>query len=164
MKAHVIWKLSEDSANDISIPSNVHTFQWLPQYDLMADRRTRLFVTHAGSNSTREAIYHGVPGVANPIFLDQFGNAQKLVHRAKMGVSLDYKSFTEYGFAQALQEALDHLYPASALALTWYQYHMFDIYVSLSVLISTLVICPCCWLVRGLIFCSARKVMKAKSE
>lgn len=34
---------------------------------------TKLFITHAGGLSTQEAIWHGIPMLAMPVFLDQFG-------------------------------------------------------------------------------------------
>ena len=35
----------------------------------------RLFVTHGGQNSLLQAVYHGVPVLAIPLFGDQFDNA-----------------------------------------------------------------------------------------
>lgn len=40
--------------------------------------RARVFVTHGGAGSIREAIYHGVPMVVCPCWLDQFGLSARI--------------------------------------------------------------------------------------
>lgn len=55
---------------------------------------TRLFVTHGGQNGLNEAVYHGVPIVALPVFADQGDNARRAVDHG-FGVSLDKDNITE---------------------------------------------------------------------
>lgn len=74
-----IWKWEGAMGDDKeSIPANVHLFPWLPQQDLLADPNIRLFINHGGYMSHQEAIYHGVPFVALPVFGDQPISAQKV--------------------------------------------------------------------------------------
>ena len=61
-----------------SIPANVHQLEWLPQQDLLAHPNIKMFITHCGLMSHQEAVYHGVPFIALPVFADQPINAQKV--------------------------------------------------------------------------------------
>ena len=47
--------------------------------------KTRVFITHGGSNGIYEAIYHGVPMVGIPLFGDQPDN---MVHMKAKGVAI----------------------------------------------------------------------------
>lgn len=63
---------------------NVYVFKWIPQYDLLADSRLTLFITHGGMNSLLEASKFGVPMLDIPLFGDQSKNA-KTVQELKLG-------------------------------------------------------------------------------
>lgn len=43
----------------------------MPQQELLAHPKTRLFVTHCGTNGVNEAIHYGVPMVGMPVFSNQ---------------------------------------------------------------------------------------------
>lgn len=66
-----IWKI-DLTGLDLEIPSNVFIKRWLPQNDILADKRTKLFISHAGGLSTQEASWHGMPMLALPVMVDQF--------------------------------------------------------------------------------------------
>lgn len=72
---------------------NIKPVAWLPQSDLLAHEKLKLFVTHAGQNSLYEAGYRGVPLVAIPLFADQFDNAQ-LIESKGLGLPLDFHALT----------------------------------------------------------------------
>lgn len=63
--------------------------------------KTRAFVTHGGSNSLYQAIYHGVPMVGIPLFADQPDN---MVHMKAKGVAivLDISSMRTQDLVDAL--------------------------------------------------------------
>lgn len=66
----ILWK-----AVDIEpsvLPKNVHIHSWLPQNDILANPKTKLFITHSGLLSTQEATSYGVPMIGMPVFADQF--------------------------------------------------------------------------------------------
>ncbi|XP_017778437.1 PREDICTED: UDP-glucuronosyltransferase 2B13-like [Nicrophorus vespilloides] len=62
-------------------PQNVIVRPWLQINDILGHPKTKLFISHGGSLSTQEAMYHGVPIVGIPFFVDQIGNIAKLVDR-----------------------------------------------------------------------------------
>lgn len=66
-----IWKIDMTNFH-LKIPKNVHIKTWLPQNDILAHNRTRLFISHAGGLSTQESTWHGVPMLALPVVVDQF--------------------------------------------------------------------------------------------
>ncbi|GMS93216.1 hypothetical protein PENTCL1PPCAC_15391 [Pristionchus entomophagus] len=77
-----IWKY-EEPADDFAkstmlTVSNLHFFNWIPQNDLLEDRRSTAFITHAGMGSTQEMVISGKPGLFIPCFGDQPRNAAML--------------------------------------------------------------------------------------
>ena len=83
------------------VPPNVKVMAWLPQNDLLAHPKTKLFITHSGNNGQYESIYHGVPMLAFPLFAEQFHNAFRIVDH-KFGLRLEIKHFTAEELAQTI--------------------------------------------------------------
>lgn len=110
LKQRVIWKWEEDSIRNRSstvvsdVPDNVLLVPWLPQQDLLGHPKARLFITHAGIFSNQEAVYHGVPLIAIPVFADQPINARK-IHDDGYGIYLDWNRLT----GDSLYEAIDQI-------------------------------------------------------
>ena len=98
-----IWKYN---GPPIEVTDNVMPLSWAPQNDLLGHPNLRLFITHCGSHSSNEVIYHGVPIVAVPLFTDQPSNAYKLVNRLHLGVQVDFHEMTEQVLYDAIQEVL----------------------------------------------------------
>lgn len=99
----VVWRYVGQKPTSLS--NNTLLVDWLPQNDLLAHPKTRVFVTHGGTNGVQEAIFHGVPVVGLPLFLDQPDNVSRL--RAKGGaVLLDIATLDRHVFADALMRAL----------------------------------------------------------
>jgi macrolide glycosyltransferase len=59
------------------LPRNASAHRWVPQLSVLA--HASAFVTHAGMGGCSEGLWHGVPMVAVPQAVDQFGNADRLV-------------------------------------------------------------------------------------
>ena len=87
----VFWRYT--NIFNLTIPTNVYIMDWMPQNDLLAHPKVKVFVTHSGNNGQHEALYHGVPMVAMPLFGDQPYNAQRMVYKG-FGVALNIKTFT----------------------------------------------------------------------
>lgn len=75
-----LWKFEAEEL-PMEAPKNVFIRKWIPQNDVLGYNNTKLFITHAGGLSTQEAIWHGIPMLAMPVFLDQFGNSRKSVKK-----------------------------------------------------------------------------------
>lgn len=58
------------------VPANVELHRWVPQLAVLG--RASAFVTHAGMGGCSEGLYQGVPMIAVPQAVDQFGNAALL--------------------------------------------------------------------------------------
>ncbi|XP_052412505.1 UDP glucuronosyltransferase 2 family, polypeptide B6 isoform X1 [Carassius gibelio] len=82
----VLWRYGGEKPDTLG--ENTRIYKWIPQNDLLGHPKTRAFITHGGTNSLYEAIYHGVPMVGIPLFGDQPDN---LVHVKARGaaVSID---------------------------------------------------------------------------
>lgn len=100
----VIWKFETDI---IDLPKNVIVRKWLPQNDMMAHSNLRLLITHGGALTTQEAMYHGIPVVVIPFFVDQIHNAQKMVSK-KLGRMLKFSNFNKNDFYEAIKEVINN--------------------------------------------------------
>jgi UDP:flavonoid glycosyltransferase YjiC (YdhE family) len=66
---------------------------WVPQRAILDHPSVRLYLSHCGASSTMEAVYHGVPVVAMPVYGDQLANGKRL-EAAGVGINMDRKNFT----------------------------------------------------------------------
>jgi glucuronosyltransferase len=76
----VIWSVSKSKhvfPSDLSHPK-ITRMSWVPQYDLLQHPALALFVSHAGGESSHEALLTATPMLAIPIFGDQPGNAFRM--------------------------------------------------------------------------------------
>lgn len=64
------------------VPANTRVLRWVPQLAVLG--HASAFVTHAGMGGSSEGLWQGVPMVAVPQAVDQFGNAARL---AELGVA-----------------------------------------------------------------------------
>ncbi len=86
-----LWRFQ--NLDKLSVPGNVVLKEWLPQNDLLADEKVKLFVTHCGKNGLYESVYHGKPMLGIPILGDQPHNAE-LMHHKGYGEVIDIYTFT----------------------------------------------------------------------
>uniref|UniRef100_A0A182NJM0 UDP-glucuronosyltransferase n=1 Tax=Anopheles dirus TaxID=7168 RepID=A0A182NJM0_9DIPT len=104
LKENVIWKYENESLPER--PQNVLIKSWMPQSDILAHPKVKLFITHGGLLGTTEGLYHGVPMVGIPIYGDQELNLAR-AERAGYGVKLDYDTLSEATIAAAIRKVLD---------------------------------------------------------
>lgn len=86
---------------------NIIYKSWLPQDDILAHPKLKLFITHGGQGSIVESQYHGVPMIGLPFFADQHSN-MAAVQKAGFGLSLDYAKLSEQTFRAAVLEILQN--------------------------------------------------------
>jgi zeaxanthin glucosyltransferase len=60
------------------LPINIKLVKRVPQIEVLS--KAKLFITHGGFSSTRESLFMGVPMLVFPCWLDQPGNAARVVH------------------------------------------------------------------------------------
>uniref|UniRef100_F1KZ92 glucuronosyltransferase n=1 Tax=Ascaris suum TaxID=6253 RepID=F1KZ92_ASCSU len=90
---------------DEKLPPNVHVSSWIPQVDLLQNKKTLAFISHAGFNSIQEAIHSGVPIVAIPLFGDQYVNS-RLAEQRRIGIIISKSEFNELNIVHAIKEIL----------------------------------------------------------
>ena len=89
----VIWKMPRlPEQLRPQVPDNVKLLPWIPQNDLLGHPGTKVFVTHCGNNGQYEALFHGVPMLGFPIFLDQGHNCLRATKKG-FGLQMDLKQF-----------------------------------------------------------------------
>jgi len=54
----VVWRI--ENIENVTLSDNVLAVQWLPQNDVLAHPKTKLFITHCGNNGQFEAMYYKV--------------------------------------------------------------------------------------------------------
>ncbi|PIO54002.1 hypothetical protein TELCIR_24644, partial [Teladorsagia circumcincta] len=87
--------------------TNCDLIEWLPQSDILAHPRLRLFVMHGGINGLMEALLRAVPVVVIPIFADQFRNGRNAEKRGVGKVVLK-SNLNEKTIKTAMEEVLYH--------------------------------------------------------
>jgi MGT family glycosyltransferase len=101
---HVVIAIGDrtNSAAIGPLPANVEIARYFPQPTVLS--HARAFVSHAGMNSTMEALYHQVPLIAVPQMHEQFVIANR-VEELGLGRLLDSHATT----AQQLRDTVEHV-------------------------------------------------------
>ncbi|XP_065218985.1 UDP-glycosyltransferase UGT5-like [Planococcus citri] len=71
----VVWKWNGDLPKRTD---QILTSKWMPQRDILAHPKVKLFITHGGALGLNEAIYEGIPVLGIPIYADQTLNLRVL--------------------------------------------------------------------------------------
>ncbi|XP_071496610.1 UDP-glucuronosyltransferase 1-2-like [Diadema antillarum] len=101
-----------------SLPPNVKAMPWLPQNDLLGHPKTKAFVFHAGNNGYFEALFHGIPMLAVPLFGDHFDVAARIQSRG-IGIVLTKDELNADLIYEKLSEILhDERYAKTAARLS----------------------------------------------
>ncbi|KAK5619446.1 hypothetical protein CRENBAI_013831 [Crenichthys baileyi] len=99
----VIWRYIGQRPNNLG--NNTLLVKWLPQNDLLGHPKTRVFITHGGTNGVQEAIYHGVPVVGLPLFFDQPDNLSRVKAKGA-AVIVDIAMLNRHIFKEALMTVI----------------------------------------------------------
>ncbi|XP_069554762.1 UDP-glucuronosyltransferase-like [Brachyistius frenatus] len=89
----VVWRYTGVLPKDV--PKNVRVMKWLPQNDLLAHPKAKLFLTHGGTHGIYEGICNAVPMLMFPLFGDQGDNVHRMVIRGVAEKLSIFKMTTE---------------------------------------------------------------------
>ena len=103
LKQRVLWKY--ESEEMIDLPPNVKLSKWIPQQDVLGHKNIRMFITKGGLLSIHETVYHGVPVIAIPIFVDQDSNIQRAVEHG-FALKLELNEITEASVTNLIHRML----------------------------------------------------------
>ncbi|SPP86138.1 UDP-glucuronosyltransferase 2B15-like isoform X3 [Drosophila guanche] len=106
LKERVIWKW-EDLENTPGKSDNILYSKWLPQDDILAHPKIKLFINHAGKGGLTEAQYHGKPMLSLPVFGDQPANADGMVKKG-FGLTINLLTLEEQPFREGIEEILSN--------------------------------------------------------
>ncbi|XP_029329659.1 UDP-glucuronosyltransferase 2B17-like [Mus caroli] len=99
----VLWKF--DGKTPATLGPNTRVYKWLPQNDLLGHPKTKAFITHGGTNSIYEAIYHGIPMIGIPLFGEQHDNIAYMVAKGA-AVTLNIRTMSRSDVLTALEEVI----------------------------------------------------------
>nr|QPA18404.1 UDP-gluconosyltransferase [Trialeurodes vaporariorum] len=106
LKERVLWKFEDDT---IIPPNNVMMRKWMPQRDILAHPKVKLFISHGGLMGTIEAVSEGKPILGMPMTADQGLNIRALESQG-MAVFLDYQHIDKKTLMQSMREILKPKY------------------------------------------------------
>ena len=96
-----------DVVKDKEVPENVLISQWIPQNDVLAHPKVKLFITHGGSNGQLEALHHAAPMIVMGVDYDQVYNGRKVEDKG-FGKYISAKYFTSDQLYGTIQEILQN--------------------------------------------------------
>ncbi|KAF5892312.1 UDP-glucuronosyltransferase 2A1-like isoform X1, partial [Clarias magur] len=104
----VVWRHAGPKPS--TVRNNTLLLDWIPQNDLLGHPKTKLFITHGGTNGIYEAIHHGVPMLAIPLMLDQFDNTVRLKAKGIAEV-LELADLNVHTLTESVKNVLDENQP-----------------------------------------------------
>ncbi|CAH1779234.1 unnamed protein product [Owenia fusiformis] len=102
VKESVIWKYDGYFSD---LPSRIKILKWIPQNDVLAHPKVKLFMTHCGNNGQYEALYNGVPMLGLPLFADQPHNAIRMQSKG-YGIAMNVHDLTADQLLHNINEIL----------------------------------------------------------
>ncbi|XP_076867469.1 UDP-glucuronosyltransferase 2B15-like isoform X1 [Brachyhypopomus gauderio] len=112
----VLWKYTGEKPDTLT--PNIRLYDWIPQNDLLGHPKTKAFITHGGKNGLYEAIYHGVPMVGLPLFIDQPDNLNHMKTKGA-AVMLDFNQMEASDLKEALTDVINNpMYKESIMRLS----------------------------------------------
>ncbi|KAG5678233.1 hypothetical protein PVAND_007925 [Polypedilum vanderplanki] len=114
IKYDVVWKFEDESL--LKKRKYIHTQKWLPQADLLAHPKIKLFITQGGQQSVEEAIDRAVPMIIIPFLGDQPGMAVKLKQK-DIAQYIDFDNITHNSLSEAINEMTKPIYKENVINL-----------------------------------------------
>ncbi|XP_050443854.1 UDP-glycosyltransferase UGT5-like isoform X1 [Adelges cooleyi] len=112
----VLWKWENDDLPDKT--ANIMIRKWMPQRDILAHPKVKLFISHGGLLGLTEAVHEGVPTLAMPIFGDQLTNVKAIMDTGAAEI-LDYNTLSEIEiFSKAKEMLTNPIYKQKATKLS----------------------------------------------
>ncbi|XP_065218991.1 UDP-glycosyltransferase UGT5-like [Planococcus citri] len=102
----VVWKYDGDLQGKTD---QIFTSKWLPQRDILAHPKVKLFIAHGGALGSNEAIHEGVPVLGIPMFADQMLNLQFLQSHGAAEI-LDYSDINNETVLDKITQVLQPKY------------------------------------------------------
>lgn len=99
IKLNTIWRANITSPD----PEKILTSTWLPVNDLLGHKNVKVFMSHSGTHSLYEALYHAVPTVCLPLFYDQQPNAERAEDKGYC-INLDILKVSAGQLAAAIEQ------------------------------------------------------------
>ncbi|XP_068997915.1 UDP-glucuronosyltransferase 2B20-like [Embiotoca jacksoni] len=100
----VVWR--HLGPKPATLGNNTMLVEWLPQNDLLGHPKTKVFITHGGTNGIYEAIYHGVPILGIPLIFDQYDNMVRMKARG-VAETVEVTTLDVESLTSALKNILD---------------------------------------------------------
>lgn len=104
LQQKVVWR--HTGKRPSTLGNNTMLVKWLPQNDILGHPKTKLFITHGGTNGIYEAIYHSVPVLGIPLIFDQDDNLVRLKARGA-AESVEVTTLNVASLTSALKNILD---------------------------------------------------------
>nr|QBK47179.1 UDP-glycosyltransferase UGT47A7 [Chilo suppressalis] len=95
-------------AANLTVPDNVYTMDWIPQYATLCHPNVKLFVSHGGLLGTQEAVACGVPMLTVPLYADQALNARSMSDRGVSRTVL-LRNTSKLTWREALHDLLTNM-------------------------------------------------------
>ncbi|KAI6221738.1 Glucuronosyltransferase [Aphelenchoides besseyi] len=109
-KYRIYWRIGtklELKGVDLdSLPSHINITTYIPQNDLLANKKTKLLITNGGMSSMIESLSYGVPILGVPLYGVNYQNLLK-VQQKGLGVALDKTTITETSLYTAIRHVLE---------------------------------------------------------
>lgn len=101
----VLWKWGDDVLPGKT--DKIFISKWMPQRDILAHPKVKLFITHGGALGLNEAVYEGIPVLGIPMFAEQTVNIKALKTRGAAEI-LEYTDINNNTVLSKLQLMLNN--------------------------------------------------------
>ncbi|VDN33196.1 unnamed protein product [Gongylonema pulchrum] len=100
----IVWSYNGPK---IDVAQHIKLARWVPQMELLYDTRTRLFLTHGGLKSVKEAACASMPTIFMPMFAEQTRNSWLAWNRG-YGKLLNKVNITAESLLHTIREMLEN--------------------------------------------------------